>query len=57
MIDYVIDYVTDAMSLSARRAWIEIRDVDGAYLVDSMSLSARRAWIEIHTCQYFFKIF
>ena len=22
-------------SLSARRAWIEIRDVDGAYLVDS----------------------
>ena len=34
------------MSLSARRAWIEIlsRDADGAYLV---SLSARRAWIEI----------
>ena len=24
MIDYVIDYVNDAMSLSARRAWIEI---------------------------------
>ena len=34
------------MSLSARRAWIEIRDSDGAYLVQS-SLSARRAWIEI----------
>ena len=33
-------------SLSARRAWIEIRDADGAYLVDS-SLSARRAWIEM----------
>ena len=34
------------MSLSARRAWIEIlsRDADGAYLV---SLSARRAWIEM----------
>ncbi len=35
-------------SLSARRAWIEIRDADGAYLVESMSLSARRAWIEIN---------
>ena len=36
-----------ALSLSARRAWIEM---DGAYLVDSIdyvSLSARRAWIEI----------
>ena len=34
------------LSLSARRAWIEMlsRDADGAYLV---SLSARRAWIEI----------
>ena len=26
------------MSLSARRAWIEIRDADGAYLVDSVAL-------------------
>ena len=36
------------LSLSARRAWIEIlsRDADGAYLVGS--LSARRAWIEIY---------
>ena len=25
-------------SLSARRAWIEIRDADGAYLVDSVAL-------------------
>ena len=34
------------MSLSARRAWIEItRPSDSA--VDSASLSARRAWIEI----------
>ena len=26
------------VSLSARRAWIEIRDADGAYLVDSVAL-------------------
>ena len=26
------------LSLSARRAWIEIRDADGAYLVDSVAL-------------------
>ena len=25
-------------SLSARRAWIEIRDADGAYIVDSVAL-------------------
>ena len=26
------------LSLSARRAWIEIRDADGAYLVDDVAL-------------------
>ena len=36
------------LSLSARRAWIEIRYA-GIFIdaVDAMSLSARRAWIEI----------
>ena len=34
------------MSLSARRAWIEIVDLDKDILTDE-SLSARRAWIEI----------
>ena len=34
------------MSLSARRAWIEILLVFCGYLA-IMSLSARRAWIEI----------
>ena len=34
------------MSLSARRAWIEIVKLDGKPLPDQ-SLSARRAWIEI----------
>ena len=34
------------MSLSARRAWIEILKI-GLMLVVSLSLSARRAWIEI----------
>ena len=37
------------MSLSARRAWIEISDILSETL-SSMSLSARRAWIEILTC-------
>ena len=35
------------MSLSARRAWIEIIDYVIDYVNDAMSLSARRAWIEI----------
>ena len=35
------------MSLSARRAWIEIIDYIVDYATDA-SLSARRAWIEIH---------
>ena len=35
-------------SLSARRAWIEIRcDVAVADQLDELSLSARRAWIEM----------
>ena len=34
------------MSLSARRAWIEIFSYVGV-MVAAMSLSARRAWIEI----------
>ena len=34
------------MSLSARRAWIEMPKI-GLMLVVSLSLSARRAWIEI----------
>ena len=35
-----------SVSLSARRAWIEIVDPDADSLTDE-SLSARRAWIEI----------
>ena len=34
------------VSLSARRAWIEI-DFEGKLDADLVSLSARRAWIEI----------
>ena len=35
------------MSLSARRAWIEIEDTSGSTYRILRSLSARRAWIEI----------
>ena len=35
------------MSLSARRAWIEIRLADMSAAWNRLSLSARRAWIEI----------
>ena len=35
------------LSLSARRAWIEI-DIDDKFNGLMSSLSARRAWIEIH---------
>ena len=35
------------MSLSARRAWIEIRKRNTPSQNPKMSLSARRAWIEI----------
>ena len=36
------------MSLSARRAWIEMED-DGILSTGAPSLSARRAWIEMYT--------
>ena len=36
------------MSLSARRAWIEIQSHTFSSRVGEWSLSARRAWIEIH---------
>ena len=35
------------LSLSARRAWIEISDLKGNFITNELSLSARRAWIEI----------
>ena len=35
------------LSLSARRAWIEIEAPSSAPYAESRSLSARRAWIEI----------
>ena len=35
------------LSLSARRAWIEIRELLLRYQDKERSLSARRAWIEI----------
>ena len=38
--------ITQAKSLSARRAWIEM-DVEAATGLFTSSLSARRAWIEI----------
>ncbi len=37
-----------AVSLSARRAWIEIAVVSCTSCLPLVSLSARRAWIEIH---------
>ena len=40
-------------SLSARRAWIEIKILQGFFLF-SWSLSARRAWIEIVHIQFTF---
>ena len=36
-------------SLSARRAWIEMSDIDDKFGGLMSSLSARRAWIEIST--------
>ena len=41
--------VSDLESLSARRAWIEIR-LPWLFSFVSESLSARRAWIEIRAC-------
>ena len=42
-----ITITVDDVSLSARRAWIEISGVDFAEDWLDASLSARRAWIEI----------
>ena len=42
-----IEEVSKYVSLSARRAWIEISGVDFAADWLNASLSARRAWIEI----------
>ena len=39
--------MTNIMSLSARRAWIEISTVIVILRKRNTSLSARRAWIEI----------
>ena len=44
-VDVSLDY-KEVLSLSARRAWIEIIDYVIDYATDA-SLSARRAWIEI----------
>ena len=41
------------MSLSARRAWIEILMTAGDVTAPSTSLSARRAWIEITSSTFF----
>ena len=42
------DRAQDIVSLSARRAWIEIIEEVSKYVVKE-SLSARRAWIEINS--------
>ena len=47
---HIRDRQLGALSLSARRAWIEIRYVDPVPVNYKMSLSARRAWIEIRPC-------
>ena len=39
--------VDDATSLSARRAWIEMRGINCKAAETAKSLSARRAWIEM----------
>ena len=43
--------VVIVQSLSARRAWIEIRESQ-SHFASSLSLSARRAWIEMHVRGY-----
>ena len=42
-----VDFAEDWLSLSARRAWIEMRLADMSAAWNRLSLSARRAWIEI----------
>ena len=45
--DLNLDWIIKALSLSARRAWIEITQFVPITTSDVWSLSARRAWIEI----------
>ena len=42
-----IDRTINIVSLSARRAWIEMYSINEVWANFSGSLSARRAWIEI----------
>ena len=44
---FFIIFARQVWSLSARRAWIEIRTAEIAKTSNAESLSARRAWIEI----------
>ena len=46
---YDTSVLMKCQSLSARRAWIEIRNA-GILSVWALSLSARRAWIEMSIC-------
>ena len=46
--------IVNKMSLSARRAWIEMSGHRQAHTSPTRSLSARRAWIEIKALQGFF---
>ena len=43
--------IKNPVSLSARRAWIEIQTKNRAGTTTHTSLSARRAWIEIASCR------
>ena len=47
--DEMLRYRDAEQSLSARRAWIEINNVETAAKASLWSLSARRAWIEMPT--------
>ena len=51
-----INRTIDIVSLSARRAWIEIGSLDDILAGVNESLSARRAWIEISLlCRILFR--
>mgnify|MGYP007042817266 CR=1 FL=1 len=43
----IVVVIVYALSLSARRAWIEISSAETVKTSNAESLSARRAWIEI----------
>ena len=47
MIDYIIDYVNDAIVALRKESVDRNTNFDSASLFDLPSLSARRAWIEI----------